>query len=150
MKKILIIILITLITLFGFYKFMTYDRNYSWSKKIEESVEYATKNTKFTVQKIEKIEVEKIKLPLERHIKIRIQKALNKVGLMSYGTEFGTIIYLVSDKPNEVLKVKSWCLSDHIIGIEISEQNIDNESLKEIRRNFETEFNNYKIVWSKF
>ena len=49
----------------------------------------------------------------------------------------------------EALKIKSWCLSDHIIGIEITEQNIEIENLNTIRKNIETEFDNYKIVWTK-
>ena len=149
MKKVLIIIFAILISLFGFYKFMTYDRNYTWTKEFEESVKKTTKKTKYTILKIEKTEVKNVKLPFERNLKIKIQKALSKVGLMNYGTEFGEIIYLVSDKPNEILKVKSWCLSDHIIGIEITEQNIDIENLNMIRKNIETEFDNYKIVWTK-
>ncbi len=68
---------------------------------------------------------------------------------MNYGTEFGEIIYFVSDNPNEILKVKSWCLSDHIIGIEIIEQDIEKENLNAIRKNIETEFNNYEIIWTK-
>ena len=96
MKKILIIITVILISLFGFYKFMTYDRNYTWTKEFEESVKNTTKNTKFKIQKIEKTKVENVKLPFERNLKIKIQKALSEVGLMNYGTEFGEIIYLVS------------------------------------------------------
>jgi hypothetical protein len=129
---------------------MTYDRNYTWTKEFEESVKNATINTKFIFQKVERIEVEKVKLPFERNLKIKIQKALSKVKLMNYGTEFGEVIYLVTDKPNEKLKVKSWCLGDHIIGIEISEQNIEIENLKMIRKNIEKEFYNYRIVWTKF
>ena len=128
---------------------MTYDRNYTWTKEFEESVKNATKNTKFTIQKIEKTEVENVKLPFERNLKIKIQKVLSEVGLMNYGTEFGEIIYLVSDNPREILQVKSWCLSDHIIGIEIIEKNIKEENLNVIRKNIEVEFNNYKIVCKK-
>ena len=149
MKKILIIIFTILISLFRFYKFMTNDRNYTWTKEFEESVKNATKNTKFTIQKIEKTEVENVKLPFERNLKIKIQKALSKVGLMNYGTEFSETIYLVSDNPREILQVKSWCLSDHIIGIEIIEKNIKEENLNVIRKNIEVEFNNYKIVCKK-
>ena len=128
---------------------MTYDRNYTWTKEFEENVKKATKNTKFTIQKIEKTEVENVKLPFERNLKINIQKAFSEFGLMNYGTEFGEIIYLVSNSPREILQVKSWCLSDHIIGIEITEKNIEEENLNLIRKNIEAEFNNYKIVWTK-
>lgn len=128
---------------------MTYDRNYNWTKEFEDSVKKTTKNTKYKIQKIEKTEVENVKLPLERNLKIKIQKALNKIGLMNYGTELGEIIYLVSDKSNEILQVKCWCLNDHIIGIEITLQNIDIENFKIIRKNIETEFDNYEIVWTK-
>ncbi len=128
---------------------MTYDRQYLWSKEFEDRVKDATKNTNFTIQKIEKTEVENVKLPLERQFKIRIQKGLNKLGLMNYGTEFGEIIHLVSDNPNKSLKVKSWCLSDHIIGIEIIEENIEEEKLNSIRKKFQTEFISYKIVWTE-
>jgi hypothetical protein len=149
MKKIIIIVFIILISIIGFYKFMTYDRNYSWTKEFEEKIENATKNTNFRIQKTEKNVVKNVKLSFEKNLKIKIQKSLNKVGLMNYGTEFGEIIYLVSDNPNEILKVKSWCLSDHIIGIEIIEQDIEKENLNVIRKNIETEFNNYEIIWTK-
>jgi hypothetical protein len=128
---------------------MTYDRNYSWTKEFEENIEDATKNTNFRIQKIEKTGVKNVKLSFEKNLKIKLQKALNKVGVMNYGTEFAEIIYLVSNNPNEILKVKGWCLGDHIIGIEIMEQNIEKENLNAIRKNIETKFNNYEIIWTK-
>lgn len=74
---------------------------------------------------------------------------MSKVGLMNYGTEFGEIIYLVSENPNEILKVKSWCVGDHIIGIEIIEKNTREVNLNTILKNIENVFKNYHIIWTK-
>ena len=128
---------------------MTYDRNYSWTKEFYENVANATEKSEFKIQKVEKIEVKNVKLSFEKSLKIGIQKLTNKIGLMNYGTEYGEIIYLVSENPNEKLDFKSWSLSDHIIGIEVEEKNISQEKLKVIKKDVEKYFDNYKIIWTK-
>ncbi|MEW5677249.1 hypothetical protein ABGT15_13120 [Flavobacterium enshiense] len=147
MKKTLIYILLSVMFTISFYKFMTYDRNYSWTKEFHEDVKIATQKSEFKIQKTEKIEAKNVKLSFEKSLKIKIQKLLNKIGLMNYGTEYGEIIYLVSE--NEKLNFKSWCLSDHIIGIEIEVNNIPEDKLKFIKKEVEKGFDNYKIIWTK-
>ena len=128
---------------------MTYDRNYSWTKEFYENVQKIAKKSEFKILKAEKINVENVKLSFEKSLKIDIKKLLNKIGLMNYGTEYGEKIQLVSENPNEKLEFKSWCLSDHIIGIEVEEKNISQEKLKVIKNNSEFFFDNYKIIWTK-
>ena len=67
---------------------------------------------------------------------------------MNYGTEYGKIIYLVSEDKSEKLNFKSWCLSDHVIGIEIEVQNVPKEKLKLIKKGVEKKFDNYKVIWT--
>ncbi len=128
---------------------MTYDRNYSWSKEFYENVESIAQKHNFKILKTEKIKVENVKLSIEKSLKIEIKNMLNKIGLMNFGTEYGEKIQLVSQNSNENLVFKSWCLSDHIIGIEVEEKNISAEKLKVIRKNTEETFDNYKIIWTK-
>lgn len=149
MKKILIYLSLSAIIIISFYKFITYDRNYCWSKDFYEDVIYATESSKFKFQKEEEIEVRYVKLSFEKSFKLKIKKLLNKIGLMNYGTEYGKKVYLVSENKNEKLNFKSWCLSDHIIGIEIEVINISEEKLKLIKKEVEKKFDNYKIIWTK-
>ena len=128
---------------------MTYDRNYSWTKEFNEYVIHATVNSKFQVDKEEKIDIQDIKLPFERSVKIRLQKLLNKIGFMNYGQAFGSSITCVSDNPNEVLKFKGWCLSDHVIGLEIEYKNIDNPTLNSLKLEINKQFNNYEVIWTE-
>ena len=128
---------------------MTYDRNYTWSKEYSFEVENALENLDFEFQKSEKINTENIKLPNEKWIKLKIQKLLNKVDLMNYGTEFGEKITLNLIKSEQLLICKGWCLRDHLIGIEIEHKNIDVETLEKIKQRFENQFPNYKLIWTE-
>ena len=148
MKKILIYLSVSLIIIISFYKYMTYDRNYCWSKDFYEDVIYSTDLTNYKFQKEEEIEAENVKISSEKTFKLKIQKVLNRIGLMNYGTEYGKIIYLVSEDKSEKLNFKSWCLSDHVIGIEIEVQNVPKEKLKLIKKGVEKKFDNYKVIWT--
>ncbi|MFD0990997.1 hypothetical protein ACFQ1R_12890 [Mariniflexile jejuense] len=128
---------------------MTYDRNYTWSKEYPTEVISAVKNSDFKFLKTEEINPENIDLPNEKWIKLKIQKILSKVNLMSYGTEHGQQITLNSAKSEQKLICKGWCLSDHLIGIEIEHQNLDSEELAELKQRFESQFPNYKIIWKE-
>lgn len=57
---------------------------------------------------MKQIEADNIKLPLEKSLKLKIQKKLNSIGLMNDGTEYGEIIYLVSENPQEILHFKNY------------------------------------------
>ena len=148
-KKIVFYILLSLIGLFGFYKFMTYDRNYTWTKELEEEVKITSKIYGFNIVKTNRIEIDDIKLPTERAIKIRIQKALNNLGLMNYGQEFGQTFLLNSVNTKQLINCKAWCLSDHVIGLEIEYKNIEKDCLNNIKQEFKKQFDNYKIVWTE-
>ncbi|WP_179006550.1 hypothetical protein [Winogradskyella forsetii] len=128
---------------------MTYDRNYTWSKEYPTEVINAVKSSDFKFLKTEEINPENINLPNEKWIKLKIQKILSKVNLMSYGTEHGQEITLNSAKSEQKLICKGWCLSDHLIGIEIEHQNLDSEELAELKQRFESQFPNYKIIWKE-
>jgi hypothetical protein len=128
---------------------MTYDRNYTWSKEYSYEVENAVDNLNFEFQKSENINPEKIKLPNEKWIKLKIQKLLSKVNLMNYGNEFGEKNTLNSTKNEQKLICKGWCLSDHLIGIEIEHKNFDSNALKKLKKRFENQFPNYKIIWTE-
>ena len=148
-NKLIIFPILFILGFFLFYKFMTYDRNYTWSKEYSFEVEKALENLDFEFQKSEKINNENIKLPNEKWIKLKIQKLLNKVDLMNYGTEFGEKITLNSTKSEQLLICKGWCLSDHLIGIEIEHKNIDSKTLEKIKQRFESQFPNYKLIWTE-
>jgi hypothetical protein len=128
---------------------MTYDRNYTWSKEYTLEAVKVAENLNFEFQKKEKISIENIKLPNEKWIKINIQKILSKVNLMDYGHEFGEKITLTSTKSEQKLFFKGWCLSDHLIGIEIEHKNIDVKTLEKIKQRFESQFPNYKLIWTE-
>jgi hypothetical protein len=128
---------------------MTYDRNYTWSKEYTLEAVKVAENLNFEFQKKEKISIENIKLPNEKWIKLKIQKLLNKVDLMNYGTEFGEKITLNATKSEQLLICKGWCLSDHLIGIEIEHKNIDVKTLEKIKQRFESQFPNYKLIWTE-
>ena len=149
MKKTLIFLSVSAIIGISFYKYMTYDRNYRWSKDFYEDVIYSMESNKFKFQKGEEIEAKDVKISPEKSFKLKIQKVLNKIGLMNYGTEYGKIVYLVSEDKSEKLNFKSWCLSDHIIGIEIEVINVSEEELKCIKKEVEKKFDTYKIIWTK-
>ena len=128
---------------------MTYDRVYSLSKIYTYEIEELADTLNMMVEKTENINVENVKLPFERNFKIKTQKFLNKLSLMNYGNEFGEKIILKSKTNNSKLICKSWCLSDHVIGLEIEYKNIDNYKLTLIQNSFEDKFNNYEIIWTK-
>lgn len=128
---------------------MTYDRNYTWAKEYPTEVISAIKDSDFKFLKSEEINPENIDLPNEKWIKLKIQNILSKVNLMSYGTEHGQEITLNSTKSEQKLICKGWCLSDHLIGIEIAYQNLDSKELTELKQRFENQFPNYKIIWTE-
>jgi hypothetical protein len=128
LRKVLITVLALFVVIFVFYKLMTYDRNYTWTKELNEQVTIAFKGTRFNISKTDSVNIDKIKLPTEREIKIKIQKGLSKLGLMSF---------------------KAWCLSDHLIGIEIEYKNVDTAVLQLIKERLEHQFENYEIVWTE-
>lgn len=128
---------------------MTYDRNYTWSKEYPSEVISVVKNMDFKYHISDEINAEDVDLSNEKWIKLKIQKMLNKVDLMNYGTEYGQKIILNSTQNKQKLICKAWCLSDHIIGIEIEHENFDSNALKEIKQRFENQFWNYKIIWTE-
>jgi hypothetical protein len=128
---------------------MTYDRNYTWSKEYSYEIKNAVDNLSFEFQKSEKINPENIKIPNEKLIKLKIQKLMSEVNLMNYGTEFGEKITLKSTESGQKLICKGWCLSDHLIGIEIEYQKFDSKTLKKLKLRFEKQFPNYNIVWTE-
>ncbi|WP_338378942.1 hypothetical protein [uncultured Flavobacterium sp.] len=128
---------------------MTYDRSYTLSKEYTFEVEKIAEELNFKLQKSEKINPESVKLPNERWFKLKIQKLLSKINLMNYGTEFGEKLNLNSYNDKQKIIFKSFCLSDHLIGIEIEHKNIDSNTLQKIKQQFESKFPNYKIIWTK-
>ncbi len=128
---------------------MTYDRKYNWTKEFNEEVKIATSDSKFNYDAEVRIDVQKIKLPTERFVKIKLQKWLSKINLMNYGEEKGNLITLTSDNSNEILKYKGWCLSDHLIGLEVEYKNIDKRTINELKSKTEQQFDNYKIIWTE-
>ena len=74
MKKTFFFILLTGIIFIAFYFFMTYDRNYTWSKEFQQEVKLATTKSNFKIQRMKQIEADNIKLPLEKSLKLKIQK----------------------------------------------------------------------------
>ncbi len=94
--KSLLYILVLLLGLVSFYKFITYNRNYTLTK------------------------------------------------------EFGNSITGVSDSPNEVFKFKGWCLSDHVIGLEIEYKNIDNPTLNCLKSDVNNPISLYCVYCVEF
>jgi len=135
--------------LFCFYKFMTYDRNYTWAKEYKNEIIMVAEKSGFKISQTYEIEVAEIKRSAEKTIKIRIQKFLSKVNLMNYGREFGESTTLTLDSTTGFLNCKGWCLGDHLIGLEIVYSKIDKPTLIRLKDNFEKQFNNYKIIWTR-
>lgn len=127
---------------------MTYDRNYTWSKEVDGELATVARRSGFTIVKTSEVSVDSIKLPIERAIKIKIQKALSRIHLMNYGLEFGERILLKSSKPKEMISCKVWILDDYVIGLEIKYNNIERNTVTKLNREFEKQFYNYKIVWT--
>lgn len=149
-KQLIIIYLLVFIAgLFCFYQFMTYDRNYTWAKEYKEVVFMIARKDGFMIGQTSPIEVDGIKRSSEKKIKIKIQKILSKVHLMYYGHEFGESTELRPEKNSGFLNCKGWFLDDYLIGLEIEYRNIDVETLKKIKNDFEIQFDNYKIIWTQ-
>ncbi len=147
--KILAIFLTVLVGLFGFYKFMTYDRNYSWAKEYKEELKTVAEESGFKIEQTDEIDVSEIKRSSEKTVKIKIQKALSYVNLMTYGHEFGERTKLTAETNEGFLNCKGWCLDDHLIGLEIEYSNIDETTLTNFKNNLEKQFDNYKIKWTR-
>jgi hypothetical protein len=147
--KILTIIIVLVVGLFGCYKFMTYDINYTWAKEYKDALTTVAEKRGFKVTQIDEIGVSEIKRSTEKIIKIRFQKVLSSINLMNYGHEFGESITLTSDNSTRLLNCKGWCLDDHLIGLEIEYSYIDDVTLKNLKDDFEHQFDNYKIIWTQ-
>ncbi|MBE0391837.1 hypothetical protein [Flavobacterium sp. PL002] len=147
-KQLLIFVTLLLIMVFLFYKFITYDRNYSWSKEYSIELQDNLSNNDFEIQSSHEISPDSIKLTIEKRIKLKIQKALTELYIMNYGIEFGEKSVFYSSKTNQRLVFKAWCLSDHLVGIEIEYENFDSSSLKKIKERLVKQFPNYKIIWT--
>ncbi|RZS92008.1 hypothetical protein [Aquimarina brevivitae] len=140
---------LTLLGLILFYKFMTYDRNYTWSKEYYFEVQKVMTGLDFEIGEPIKIDPNSIQLSTEKLIKLKIQKVLNRVNLMNYGSEHGEKIILNSTTSEQEIIFKGRCLSDHLIGIEIEYKNLDPSSLANIKRLFKKQFSNYEIIWNE-
>lgn len=128
---------------------MTYDRSYTWAKEYKFEIISLAENSGFKICQIDEINVEEIKRPIEKTIKIKIQKIISKINLMRYGNEFGESITLTSNITNGFLNCKGWFLDDHLIGLEIEYNNIEDNTFKSLKNNFEKKFNNYEIIWTR-
>ena len=148
-KRILIFLIIFIFGISLFYKFMTYDRNYTWAKIYGSDIEKIADSLKMNVINTERITVDQVKLPKERKTKLQIQKFLSKINLMNYSYEFGEKINLKSENGIDEIICKSWCLGDHLMGLEIEYRNIEDSKLLEIKKIFERNFYNYELVWTK-
>lgn len=135
--------------LFCFYKFMTYDRNYAWSKEYKVEIITIAGKTGFKITQTDAINVGEIKRSTEKTIKIRIQKILSKVNLMKYGQEFGERTTFISASNKGSLICKAWCLDDHLIGLEMEYANIDVSTFTSLKAHIEKRFINYKIIWTQ-
>lgn len=147
-KNILIYFTIFIIGALGFYKFMTYDRAYTWSKEYKIDIQNIAKQYELSINSTQKINTDQIKLPTERAIKINIQKFLAKIDLMSYPNEYGEFTRFSNSDTKEIINCKAWCLGDHLIGLEFEYQNISPGKLSCIKDNIESLFSNYKIIWT--
>jgi hypothetical protein len=148
-KNAAVISVLILLGVTGFYKFMTYDRVYSWSKEIEDEIKVVASKHNLKIANSEIVDVDNIKLPTERRIKVGIQKFLSKFDLMNYGGEMGYTFLLSTINENEYIKCKAWCLGDHVIGIEIEHKNLKNDFFNKLKKEFGDHFNHYKIVWTE-
>ncbi len=143
--------LIIILGLIGFYKFMTYDRNYEWAKLFYEVTDNTLKNTEFKITKSDSINIDSIKIPTEKKIKLKIQKNLNQIGLMYFGKEYGEQITVQNQENNKykLLKIKGFCVGDHLIAIEIDYSNLTKKDLNLLQEKFSQSFKNYKINWTE-
>lgn len=147
--KILIIFIVLITGFFYFYKFMTYDRNYTWVKEYREEIMTIAKSTDFKVKQTEIIDIANIKRSTEKTIKIEIQKVLGNVNLMTFGRELGESTKLTLENTNGFFNCKAWCLDDHLIGLEIEYKDIDDSTFASFKKTFEKQFDNYQIIWTR-
>ena len=147
--KFLTIFLILALGLFGFLRFMTYDRNYTWAKEYKEELKTVAEKCGLLIAQTDKIDVEEIKRSTDKTIKIKIQKILGKANIMNYGQEFGETTKIINENKEGFINCKGWCLDDHLIGLEIEHSNIDETTLTTFREKLEKQFDNYKIKWTK-
>lgn len=142
-------ILILIVGTIGFYKFMTYDRKYNWSKEFETEIKNVASDLEYNIVEVKEIKVDDITLPKERALKVHIQKTLSKIKITNYAEEFGQYIVLKSEDSTELVNCKGWCLGDHLIGIEIEYKNINENTLNKLKNSFKKQFINYGIIWTK-
>lgn len=147
--KILVFIIVIFIGLLGFYKFMTYDRNYTWAKEYKKELQIVAEKSGLKVQQTGEIDVTEIKRSTEKTVKIKIQKFFDKVNIMTYGHEYGEITKLTADNKEGFVNCKGWCLDDHLIGLEIEYSDIDDSIMNNFKYNLEKQFDNYKIKWTQ-
>jgi hypothetical protein len=128
---------------------MTYDRNYTWAKEYKEELKTVAEKSGLLTEQTDEIDASEIKLSTEKTVKIKIQKLLSKVNLMTYGHEFGERIKLTEENSEGFIICKGWCLDDHLIGLDIEYSKIDNSTLSSFKKNLEKQFDNYKIKWTQ-
>jgi hypothetical protein len=133
----------------GFYKFMTYDRKYNWSKEFETEIKIVASDLGYNIAKVKEIKVENIKLPKEKALKLHIQKALSEIKIANYPKEFGQSIVLNSGDSTRLVNCKGWCLGDHLIGVEIEYENIDKNTLNKLKNSIKKQFVDYEIIWTQ-
>lgn len=144
----LAIFLALVAVLSGFYKFMTYDRSYTWVKEYKEELKTIAEKSGFQMGKTDEIDVAKIQRSREKTIKINIQRVLGSFNLMTYGHEFGERTRLTTENNQGFIHCKGWCLDDHLIGLEIEYSNIDETKLASFKDHLEQRFENYRIKWT--
>ena len=128
---------------------MTCDRSYTLAKEYKNKIILVAENNGFKAKRTNEIEVEKIERSVERNIKIKIQKTLSKINLMTYGYEFGESTVLISEGRNGFLDCKAWCLDDYLIELEIAYKNIEDDTFLNLKRDFAKQFVNCKIKWTR-
>ncbi len=138
-----------LVGFFCFYKFMTYDRNYTWAKEYKEELKSIAEKSGFKFQQTYKLDVLEIKISTEKAVKIKIQKFLSKINLMTYGHEFGEMTKFTEYNKLGILNCKGYCLGDHLIGLEIEYSNIKDTILDDFKDKLEKQFDSYKIRWTQ-
>ncbi|HLV47202.1 MAG TPA: hypothetical protein VKY32_09205, partial [Flavobacterium sp.] len=65
-KKSILLFVIVITSFFLLYRFMTYDRTYTWAKEFPYDIEKIATSQNLKIEKSEPINIEKIKLPIER------------------------------------------------------------------------------------
>lgn len=150
-KALFISIATLLLLLFGFYKFMTYDRSYEWTILFEETVERAIQNSDFKLVEARSIDHRQINISPIKRFRIKIQEQLSEIDLMNFGSEYGLQMTLENATTPELsrLNIKGYCIGDHVVAIEIEYSKMKQEELLDIQRKFSNIFSNYSITWTK-